>query len=147
LIDEAHVTVARLVVSGSPGPFHPRATQASGLTDDDFLGQIRRFAGYDHPALKDPELRQLLLPILRADVAMHERYQAASEAPIAVPITCIRGAADLLVSRREALTWAPATSLDFQYVEHSGGHMWLMEAGPEFAATLKGICVDGSLEC
>ncbi len=121
------VTVARLFVSGSPGPWTRRDRRATGLTDEEFLERVREFAGYAHPALEHPELRDMLLPTLRADVAMHEDYVAPSTKPLAAPITSIRGTADELVSAAQTAEWAAATSAGWRAVELPGSHMYLVD--------------------
>lgn len=79
---EPGVRLDALVVSGAPGPWSGRADRASGLPDAEFLARVRTFAGYAHPALEHPEMRELLLPLLRADVRMHETYRPASDGPL-----------------------------------------------------------------
>src|SRR5262249_44184712 len=81
------LTVTRLFVSGSPGPWTRRTNRATGLPDEDFLGRVKEIAGYAHPALEHPDLRGMLLPILRADVEMHEGYQPPPGERINIPIT------------------------------------------------------------
>jgi surfactin synthase thioesterase subunit len=117
--------VAGLVVSGSPGPWTPRERRATGLPDEEFLLRVREFAGYSHEALADREMRQLILPTLRADVEMHESYLPRDDAPLPVPIISLRGREDHLVSSEQAGQWATATSKDFTLVEVPGGHMYL----------------------
>ncbi|HET9896743.1 MAG TPA: thioesterase domain-containing protein [Streptosporangiaceae bacterium] len=95
------------------------------MPDAEFLRRVREFAGYDHPALANPEMRELLLPTLRADVQMHESYVPAGEATITVPITAVKGADDPLVSTADAGQWAKATSANFHLVELPGDHMYL----------------------
>ncbi|MFK0174180.1 thioesterase II family protein [Streptomyces sp. NPDC090306] len=116
-----------LFVSGSPSPYRGRTDFASGLDDDEFLARVRSFAGYSHPALEDPEMRELLLPILRADVEMHESYRPSSSKPLSIPITSLRGTDDELVSATEAAQWAEATTGAFATVELAGGHMYLAD--------------------
>lgn len=128
------VLVRQLFVSGSPGPFTQRELRATGLSDDEFLARVQRIAGYEHPALADPDGRELLLPMLRTDVEMHERYTPSTAAPLAVPITSIRGAADDMVSAREAAQWAEYTTGPFDLVELPGGHMYLTESPDELLA-------------
>jgi len=125
-----------LAVSGSPGPWHKREARASGLADSAFLKQVSSLAGYSHPALDDPDLRELLLPILRADVEMHERYAPAIPRPVDFAITCIRGRDDVLVSREDTLQWKAVTTGETRYVELPGGHMYLMDDVRPLAATL-----------
>ncbi|MFE9390805.1 thioesterase II family protein [Streptomyces sp. NPDC006784] len=122
-----HPEVVKLFVSGSPGPWTRRRIRATGLSDALFLERVREFAGYTHPALEHPELREMLLPPLRADVEMHENYLAPSEKPLAIPVVSVRGAEDELVSRAEAVEWESATTAGCRQVELPGGHMYLVE--------------------
>jgi surfactin synthase thioesterase subunit len=123
--------LVRVFVSGSPGPWTRREVRATGLSDEDFLRQVRGFAGYTHPALEHPELREMLLPALRADVEMHENYLAASSEPLDVPITSIRGAEDELVSAEQAAEWKAATTAGCELREVPGNHMYLIDSPAE----------------
>ncbi|MGW7074197.1 thioesterase II family protein [Streptomyces sp. NPDC054871] len=122
------VELARLFVSGSPGPWSGRESRATGLDDEGFLAQVRRFAGYSHPALEMPEMRELLLPMLRADVEMHESYLPASDKPLSVPITSMRGRDDELVDTAQISQWEQATTVGLTTAEFDGGHMYLADA-------------------
>ncbi len=122
-----HPGLRHLFVSGSPGPHNGRAERATGLPDEEFLAGVQRFAGYRHAAFDDPELVEVLLPTLRADVEMHENYRATSTEPLSVPITALRGEQDELVSREQAEQWAGVTRGPFAYRELPGGHMYLVD--------------------
>jgi surfactin synthase thioesterase subunit len=124
---DAGVEVVRLVVSGSPGPFAQRTRRATGLPDDEFLLRVAGFAGYRHDALADPQMRELIVPTLRADVEMHEGYRPSTTGELAVPITAVRGRSDALVTTAEVEEWGKATSRAFAVVEVDGGHMYLAE--------------------
>ncbi|GII64828.1 thioesterase [Sphaerisporangium krabiense] len=135
LQDVGGPAVAHLVVSGSPGPGEVREKRATGLPDEEFLARVLEFAGYSHPALEDPTMRELLLPCLRADVEMHENYRPpASRPPLRAPITAVRGADDGLVSRAELQGWATATGAEFHVAEMPGGHMYLVDSVAEILA-------------
>jgi surfactin synthase thioesterase subunit len=122
-----HVELVRLFASGSPPPHVPRSGRASGLPDDEFVTRVREFAGYSDEALDDPEMRELILPTLRADVQMHENYAPSTDEPLPVPVTSVRGSEDELVSFDDAAGWAKVTSKDFDLAELPGGHMYLAE--------------------
>ncbi|CAN3977864.1 thioesterase II family protein [Kitasatospora purpeofusca] len=122
-----HPGLRHLFVSGSPGPHDGRTERATGLADEEFVAGVQRFAGYRHPAFDDPELVEVLLPILRADVELHENYRPTGTDPLSVPITALRGDQDELVSRAQAEQWAGATSGPFSYRELPGGHMYLVD--------------------
>ncbi|WP_219817290.1 thioesterase II family protein, partial [Rathayibacter tritici] len=105
----------------------PQSARASDLDDDAFLREVQRFAGYEHPALAMPELREILLPMLRADVQMHEDYLPDDRRPIRAPILTLRGTDDELVDSAQMEQWAEATTGGLRSVEISGPHMYLVE--------------------
>ncbi|MEU5050471.1 alpha/beta fold hydrolase [Streptomyces sp. NPDC021096] len=128
LLRLGHPGLRHLFVSGSPGPWSGRTERATGLGDEEFIERVGEFAGYRHEAFDDPDLREILLPLLRADVAMHENYKPASDEPLPIPVTSLRGADDQLVSRAQAEEWQAATSARFAYREVPGGHMYLVDS-------------------
>ncbi|MFH8434199.1 thioesterase II family protein [Streptomyces sp. NPDC018007] len=121
------IRLEALVVSGAPGPWTPRTDRADGLPDEEFAARVRAFAGYDHPALADPEMRELLLPVLRADVRLHETYAPSFGEPLSVPVLAVRGREDALVGAAEAAEWGRATTGKLTVAEPAGGHMYLAE--------------------
>ncbi|WP_280443790.1 thioesterase II family protein [Nocardia brasiliensis] len=133
-----HPGLRHLFVSGSPGPHNGRTERATGLADAEFLAGVQRFAGYRHAAFDDPELVEVLLPVLRADVEMHENYRATSTEPLSVPITALRGERDELVSREQAEQWTTVTRGPFAYRELPGGHMYLVDEPEQLLRLIAG---------
>ncbi|MFI1018277.1 thioesterase II family protein [Streptomyces sp. NPDC020965] len=127
LLSARDVCVERLVVSGSPGPWTQRERRATGLPDEEFLVRVEEFAGFRHPALDHPEMRELILPVLRADCEMHENYVPSIDEPVGVPICSIRGSSDGLVQAEHAQEWRSATTSGFSYAELPGDHMYLVD--------------------
>ncbi|AYN37730.1 thioesterase [Streptomyces dangxiongensis] len=118
-----------LVASGSTRPGVARGGRITGLPDDEFVEGVQQIAGYRHPALDEPELRELLLPPLRADVAMHEGHvHDESTPPLSVPVVAVRGADDEMVSAEQAGAWREITTGRFRMTEIEGGHMYLVDA-------------------
>ncbi|NBM14485.1 thioesterase II family protein [Streptomyces sp. GC420] len=140
------IELVRLFVSGSPQPAEQRARRATGLPDDEFLARVNEFAGYTHEALEDPEMRELILPTLRADVEMHENYVPGTDTPLPAPITSLRGADDELVSRDEAAAWSKVAGADFRPVELPGGHMYLTESPAALLEVVSGEIRRGACE-
>lgn len=131
LEERTEIPVAGVYVSGSPGPYHGRAENAADLDDEAFLAAVERLAGYRHPAFDVPEFRELLLPLLRADVALHETYRPLSDAPVEAPLTCLRGDQDALVTADDAAQWSKVTTGPYSYRELPGGHMYLLDSPGE----------------
>jgi surfactin synthase thioesterase subunit len=128
-----------LFVSGSPGPWTGRDERATGLSDDEFVAKVQEFAGYRHEALADPDMREILLPSLRADVEMHENYKPVDERALRVPITSLRGDQDALVTQEQAEQWATVTAGGHRHVEVPGGHMYLTEPATPFLQRLRDL--------
>lgn len=125
------VQVERLFVSGSPGPWTQRERRATGLEDEEFLLRVEEFAGFRHEALDHPEMRELILPTLKADCQMHENYVPSTDELVTVPICSMRGADDGLVDAEQAREWRDATTSSFRYVEFPGDHMYLVDCARE----------------
>ena len=135
-------TGCRLVVSGSPAPHRPRERRASGLSDDEFLDQVSTLAGYRHEALEDPEMRELLLPMLRADVELHELYRPEGPLRLHMPVTCLRGRDDTLVSAQDIEAWQEVARRPIVAREVEGGHMYLADG---FAPLIELLTSDAAL--
>lgn len=131
LLNAREVPVDRLVVSGSPGPWTQRERRATGLPEDEFLARVEEFAGFRHEALDHPEMRELILPVLRADCEMHENYVPSTDEVLSVPVCSLRGSSDGLVEAEQAQRWRQATTGEFTYAEFPGDHMYLVDSGRE----------------
>jgi surfactin synthase thioesterase subunit len=127
LTKDQGLRVRHLVASGAHAPTRMRERRATGLSAEQFLAQVQTLAGYRPPALENPEMREVILPILRADVEMHERYRPPFVRRLEVPITCVRGNQDELVSPRDLSHWQELTKAPLQRHEVEGGHMYLLE--------------------
>ncbi len=131
LLAAREVPVGQLVVSGSPGPWTQRERRATGLPEHEFLARVEEFAGFRHEALDHPEMRDLILPVLRADCEMHENYVPSTDEPLSVPICSVRGSSDGLVTAEQAQEWRKATTGEFRCVELPGDHMYLVDSADE----------------
>jgi surfactin synthase thioesterase subunit len=134
------VALVHLFPSGSPSPWARRRGWATGLDDDELVRRLREDIGYEHEALAVPELRELVIPALRADMESHEKYLADVAEPLGVPVTALRGRADAVVSADEANEWARATTEKFTLTEFDGAHMYLLDRATELL-TLIDRCV------
>ncbi len=123
-----------LIVSGSVSP---RRRRPPGLPADTgrAVSRLREMTGQPMEAFADPELRDILLPALRADMAMLDRYRPAPRQPLPVPLTAIRGTSDTHVPVADWRDWETFTSAGFQTVEMSGGHMYLIDSWPAVLRT------------
>ena len=77
--------------------------------------------------LDDPELRQLMLPAIRAEFEMALNYDFVEEPPWDIPITCFAGLDDPYVSRRHALGWGRFTNSRLQVHIRPGAHFAVVD--------------------
>ena len=107
------------------------------MPDDEFLKRVSEFAQYSAETMDNPEVRNLVLPTLRADVEMHEEYVPGRSDPLPVAITSLRGRDDQLVTADNAAEWARATNQEFLFEELPGGHMYITEGADEILRTAR----------
>lgn len=124
-LEQAGHPVQQLVVSGSAHPGQSLGRHSAPLPDEEFIAAVEQLAGYTHPALSDPDMQELVLPVLRSDVEQHEAYHPTSTVPIDAPITVYRGGSDHLVSEQDCQGWAAWTVGECAYRTFPGGHMYL----------------------
>ena len=118
---------ALLVASGFAAP-HRRTPRDLHTRDDDALvAELTRVSGEDAAALADPDLRELLLPMIRADYRLIERYApTAPPPPVSTPLVVYRGDADPDVDADRGEAWRDLTASG-ELGEHrafTGGHFY-----------------------
>ncbi|MFH8370137.1 thioesterase II family protein [Streptomyces sp. NPDC018031] len=145
LVAEGARLPERLVVSGVAAPWLPRPVMGGEtLTDDRFAARVREVVGHDHPALHDAELRGLLLPSLRADLGISDRYTPGSTDPLPFPVTVLRGADDQLVSRQDAALWSKVGASSTEVIEMPGDHMYFSLDPKPLLAELDAVFARGA---
>ena len=96
--------------------------------DDVFSQIIRRFnIEATDQMLDNPELRGIMLPVIRAEFRMASNYEYESEPPWDIPITCFAAQDDPYVSRRHALAWGYFTDARLQVHIREGAHFAVVD--------------------
>ncbi|HEX2079482.1 MAG TPA: thioesterase domain-containing protein [Longimicrobium sp.] len=132
---------AHLFASGRRAPDLPSGRPPTHhLPDAEFLAELQALGGVPAQILEHPELLAMLLPTLRADVAIHETYAFHEEPPLASPITAYGGLADPRVSREQLEGWGRHTAGPFVMRLFPGGHFYLQEQ--QRTAVLRTLAAD-----
>jgi medium-chain acyl-[acyl-carrier-protein] hydrolase len=120
----------RLFVSARRAPQLPRRQPPiHHLPDPIFVGEMRRrYGGIPDAVLQQADLLQLMLPALRADVAIHETYAYVDEPPLACPISVFGGLADAEASRDDLEAWRRHTQSAFTLAMFPGDHFYVRHA-------------------
>ena len=71
---------------------------------------------------------QLMLPALRSDMEMYERYVLADYAPLSCPITVLYGASDRSTSSQSVQGWSQLTTAACTIECMEGGHFFVFDA-------------------
>jgi surfactin synthase thioesterase subunit len=138
------INIEHLVVSGAAAPQLPRpGSDIVTLNNGAFVSGVRELAGYDHPALHDPELRELLLPAFRADLAINGSYTPSGTSPLPVPVTVLLGTDDDMVAPHEAELWSKTSSVGSELIHMPGGHMYFAPDPSSLATTLDRLLMPG----
>ncbi|WP_416972769.1 thioesterase II family protein [Streptomyces sp. 4F14] len=118
-------TPAHLFVSGAVArPYRPSRPR-SPVTEDDVLAHLREMGGTDARFFASPELRRLVLPVLRADYQAVAAYDPPGPVRLACPVTALIGDRDPRTTPQEAATWRERTAGAFALQVLPGGHFYL----------------------
>ena len=120
-----------LFVSARRAPTVPEWLPAfSHLPEDEFLAEVReRYGDLAGALVEDPEARRVLLPCLRADVAMVEAHEHKPGPVLECPITAFTGIHDRSVRATDIGAWRTQTSGPFRAVPLPGDHFFLERHG------------------
>lgn len=121
-------TPGHMVFSGRSAPHSERAeTDLYRIADDDaFIAAVESYGGGTQDALRDPGLRELFLPVLRADFELSESYRwTPREERIACPVTIVNGAQDASFDVSRLTDWAELAAGDVRFRVVPGNHFFL----------------------
>ncbi|MFJ6632433.1 thioesterase II family protein [Streptomyces sp. NPDC091376] len=136
LTDVHGVRPAGLVVSGSPPPHRLLAGDAIHVRGDDaIIADVLDMGAADSAVLADPELRELLLPALRADYTLIETYRPAPAEPLDIPLIVAYGTDDEDAAG-PAGEWARHSSNTAELLPLPGGHFYLQKRAEELLSHL-----------
>lgn len=122
---------AHLFVSGRPGPqSRLERDRMFDLPEDLFWERLRRLNGTPAEVIEHPELRELMLPMLRADFSVVETYVYRPGPPLDIPLTAFGGVADAEVSREQVEAWGRETTGPFAARLVPGDHFFLNDPWP-----------------
>mgnify|MGYP001791291169 CR=1 FL=1 len=81
-----------------------------GLSNANFIVELRQYNGTPESVLKNPEMMELMLPMLKADFSLLETYQYRSDTSLTCPVTCFWGEQDEIAKQVDVAAWRKHTS-------------------------------------
>ncbi|MYY03554.1 MULTISPECIES: alpha/beta fold hydrolase [unclassified Streptomyces] len=116
-------------------PVHPER-----LDDDQLVAAIKERGGTDDGILDDPELREIVLPSIRADFAIDDAYRCtAPDARLDCPVAVFGGDADPIVPAEMLGGWSQVTGDEVVPQVLPGDHFYFQQDLPGFFARLNPV--------
>ena len=128
----------RLFVAGHRAPQLPnRHPRLAHLTDAEFIDAVgTRYGGVPDEVLRHADLMALLLPCLRADMALIEGYAYEADDPLTCPISVYGGVDDAVTTQTELEGWRAQTRADCTLTRFPGGHFFVRSARPALVSAV-----------
>ncbi|MFD0025479.1 thioesterase II family protein [Streptomyces sp. NPDC058382] len=131
------VVPAVLMVSCRKAPHLLTPRTAALGSDDELVAEVKRLGGTDTALLDDMDLRELILPAIRADFSIVARYRARQGTPLACPVVGYVGDSDQDVDVEGLKGWADVAPAGFSLKVLSGGHFYLVERRDELIEDIR----------
>ena len=134
-----------LIVSGARAPHLPRTKDAlHTLPDAQLVSRLERMGGIETGVLRDHELREITLRIIRADFKMLDEASLLAVNPLPCPILAFGGDHDAFVDQEGVEGWRFHTNTKFRRHFFHGGHFFIWDSMNEIA---KNIIIEVGYMC
>ena len=118
-----------LLVSAADAPHLGGTTdRLHTLPDDQLIRQLGLLHGTRREILQHPEVMQLLLPTIRADLQVFETYTYKAGTPLSCPLAVFGGINDERVSHSGLENWRRHTGAAFSLAMLPGDHFFIHSA-------------------
>jgi len=100
----------------------PQPVIRSSLSKAALVQELRRLGGTPAAVLEDPDILDLLLPVVRADFRILETLPASADDKIECSLTAVAAAEDVEVPRGDMEKWSELAGGSYRFVVTKGGH-------------------------
>lgn len=134
---EVQSRLLHLFVSGRQAPQFPDVELPSyNLPEPQFIEKLRLLNGTPREVFDQPELMQIMIPVLRADFELVQTYRFSPSLPLGCPITAFGGLEDTDVTEESLRGWREHTTASFRSRMFEGDHFFLQTAQPALLRAL-----------
>jgi len=133
-----------LLISGRRAPMlpEPEALLHTLASDMAFLTELqRRYNNIPAVLFEDAELRELFVPLLRADLTLVETYPCVVQLPLPCPLVALGGTHDPRVSLAELQAWQALTHARFTLRVFPGDHFYFNQQPLPLLQTIAEILI------
>lgn len=129
-----------LFASGFPPPHHARqVTSLHRMSRPDMLQALTRLNGLRPEVLASPDLLDLVVPLLYADLELEETHPVSAATGLSCPVSAFAADSDSVASLAAMDAWLTASSGPCSVRRFAGDHFYLLRSMP---AVLEHICTD-----
>lgn len=118
---------AVLMALGCPPPHLLGSARTYDLPTTKLIKEMQRLGAASSALLHSPQMLELVLPALRADLEAYETYQFTDAPALRCPIQAWAGVTDASLAPAALGDWAVHTTAAFSAVFFAGGHFFLEE--------------------
>ena len=116
-----------MFISGTRAPQQPWCGPTYyDMPYDEFVKNLKELGGVPDDVLKNREMMEIMVPILRKDFQMYETYKYKNEVPLDCPITIFGGIHDRSIAAEDVEGWSEQTTLLFSKHMLDGGHLFIL---------------------
>lgn len=132
----------QLFMSGRQAPHRPFPDwNMDGLSDADVLEVVQReFGSLPAEVLQTPQLLELVMPTLRADLALLDKHRPDAIVALPRPLVALGGDGDGWATPERMSHWQACTTQPLRSHRFAGGHFYLDERLDEVLAVLRAEC-------
>ena len=127
-----------LFVAGCLAPDAPAPPPVHDLPRDRLLAWLEDMGGLDPEIASLPDLIEILLPALRADLAVYDTYRHRPAPPLEWPIHVLAGLSDPAVGHADLEAWQAHTTGAFTIHALPGDHFFIHRATAQVLRIVEG---------
>lgn len=126
-LQHQQVSIQALMVSGRQAPHLHFGGTVHSASDEVLIQEIKRFGQTPDIVFDDPEMRRLILPMLRADYTLLENYRVPAIAALDCPLLTCTGEGDAEVTPAQIQRWDELAKGGAQHQIFPGDHFYLLK--------------------
>jgi medium-chain acyl-[acyl-carrier-protein] hydrolase len=134
---------AHFFACGARPPHLPRSTSGyAEASDEKLIAHLRRLNGTPDELLHQPQMLELFLPAIRADMAVSQSFRFRAGEPLPCPISAYGGTDDEFITRSDLDGWRWHTSSRFALRMLPGKHFFLNDARDVLMNDVRGAAIE-----
>lgn len=134
------------VAIASPAPHLPRRTpHIHHLPDDELVKSLAAYQGTPKELLYDKDLMELLLPAIRADFTLLEKYRCTSQDVVPTTLSVFGGQLDKDVEEEELSAWKKLFAHTYSFELFPGGHFFIKESESLLLKAVNALCAQETI--